>query len=296
MKRIRLEGVEKFVHQGEDDLVDLRVLRAPTAAVDALVVRVLAGGLVEVRMLLQEGAGVSGPRLVAQAVDHRDDADSLFAGGGGKLARPGLGDRPARFQFRVRGVIEVVVHLDDDRVDAQFGEGRQLAFEGLQALRPTHEQVNGPPGRTRSAERGTRSDGRRRGRRNGGRRRGGRQATADDQGRDEENPERGECSHGHLLPWTYASIPTAALVRKRHVADKCGCASRLLQVAIAAGLSAEGTADNSPQRKLWVGERAVMSAGAPKGAAEGNAVAVLSPHSGLQQTEETEEHPAAGYP
>ena len=43
MKSVGLKSIGQFIDQGEHDGVDLGVLRAPTAAVDSLVVRELAG-------------------------------------------------------------------------------------------------------------------------------------------------------------------------------------------------------------------------------------------------------------
>ena len=76
---VGLEDVDEFVEEVEDDGVDLRMLRAPTAAVDVVVVRELAGRFVEFRVLDEQREGGFTPRLVAQALELRDQADAVVA-------------------------------------------------------------------------------------------------------------------------------------------------------------------------------------------------------------------------
>ena len=60
-------GVREFVDQVEDDVVHLGMERAVAAAVDALVLRVLAGSLVELRVNCAGALRCSSPRIGGRA-------------------------------------------------------------------------------------------------------------------------------------------------------------------------------------------------------------------------------------
>ena len=68
--------------------------RTPAPAVDSLVVGGHLGGLIELRVLLQQRGRVTGPRLVAQAVELRDQPDPPLAAEGRQLAGVGPGRVP----------------------------------------------------------------------------------------------------------------------------------------------------------------------------------------------------------
>ncbi len=58
---VGLEGVDQLVHEAEDDGIDLGMQGTPASTVDPLVVRVLAGRLIELRVFGQQGGGALAP-------------------------------------------------------------------------------------------------------------------------------------------------------------------------------------------------------------------------------------------
>src|SRR5260221_11673244 len=90
---VGLEGVDEFVHQGEDDLVDARVERIPFPAIEVFVAGERAGGEIEFGILREQRVGVLLPRLMAEALKFRDDTDAVLPALGHELPRAGYGDR-----------------------------------------------------------------------------------------------------------------------------------------------------------------------------------------------------------
>lgn len=117
VKGVGIEGVDKLVHEVEDDFVDLGVGRAPFTAVDVGVVLRDVRGLVKLWVFFEQGEGVFCPGLMAETVEQGDEADAVFAGQFGKLS--GVVGSEALFagQLGMRGELEGVIDLQDKDVD-----------------------------------------------------------------------------------------------------------------------------------------------------------------------------------
>ena len=72
-----LEGVDQLVDQGEDDFVRLGIHRIPFAAIESFVVGKGARRQIEFRVLREQRACVLCPRLVAEALELRDELDAV---------------------------------------------------------------------------------------------------------------------------------------------------------------------------------------------------------------------------
>ena len=122
--------VDELVDQVKDKCIDAGMERAPAPAIDVLVAERNVGRLVELRMGVEELKGLPRPGLMAKAVDHRNDLDTILIG---QLPQPAaVVGRPAVgfAYFRVRPVFVAVVYLKDDLVETKtWHEARDNVFE-----------------------------------------------------------------------------------------------------------------------------------------------------------------------
>ncbi len=137
VKSVRLEGIDDLVQHRKDDLVHLRMLGTPTAAVDVGVVFRDLGCFIQFRILHQQWKSRLGPRLVPHTLELRNEADPVPAAVRGQFS--GLRLAPGIFggQLGVRLELETVVHLEDQHVHAhrRQGLGDPLFEEGQQVWR-----------------------------------------------------------------------------------------------------------------------------------------------------------------
>ncbi len=142
---VRLEGVDQLVHQREDYLVDLGVQRAPASAVDVLVVRILARRLVKLRVLSQQRRGVLAPGLMSEALKLRNQPDVVLATFRDQLFDL-LGVAGVSLpKLRMRLILESVVDLPNDDVDAHLGKPADDVRQLLHGPLTTDADVHAPP-------------------------------------------------------------------------------------------------------------------------------------------------------
>ncbi|OPZ77216.1 MAG: hypothetical protein BWY77_01742 [bacterium ADurb.Bin431] len=147
MDHVGVEGLDQLVEQIEDHGMDCGIERVPFPAVDPLVARIGARGEVEFGIAGEQGIGGSGPGLVAETLKLGHQLDVLAPASLGEPFGPGAGDGlTGAAQLGVGLVIEIIVNLEDEHIDARFGEGRQLAFEADETrVRGEAEKVEGAP-------------------------------------------------------------------------------------------------------------------------------------------------------
>jgi len=122
VKRVGLAGVGKLIDQVEHHIVYPGMQRAVTAAVNALVGGVQAGGLVEFGVRAEQAGGVFGPGLVAQQIDLGNQPHAGFAAGRRHLHQVFARERRLIRHFRMFGEAIVVVDLQHQQVDALPGQ------------------------------------------------------------------------------------------------------------------------------------------------------------------------------
>ena len=124
------EGVADFVDHGEEDIVYAGIQRAVAAAIQVVVIGpdivhgVLdPGGLVELRIDLEQLAGVFFPALVAEHIDLGDDPDLLLRAGANDLFDVRQRKREAIRELGMRFELIVVVDEDKKGIDLPRAEG-----------------------------------------------------------------------------------------------------------------------------------------------------------------------------
>ena len=123
MEGIGAGDLGEFIDQVEDHAVQLRVQGAVAAAIDALVVGIFAGSLVELGMPAQQSERGFRPRLVAQQIDHGDEAHAGVARCRGEALQVVGRERVGIHHFRMFGELVPVVDLQHQQVHALFGQG-----------------------------------------------------------------------------------------------------------------------------------------------------------------------------
>ena len=145
MNRVRLKRVRHFIQQGENNFIQPGRLRTPFAAIDVRVRQRERCRLAEFGMHLEQRFEPSAKRLVAEAVEFRDEPDAVAPRGGGQRVRGFGADEIFLAQLWVRTKFKTVVHLNDHRVRACRRERGQRADEFLCARIAVHPQMHATP-------------------------------------------------------------------------------------------------------------------------------------------------------